>query len=117
MSDCKDTCAFHNERDKLLNDVNREVNEHIGPVLNQHKAYWKFFFWAAGISVSIMMVLTMSIRASSIEIVKSVNKAEKNMSNQALRVGFIDMQLQETRQMQTAICTRVSSLEQDHGDR
>jgi len=88
-SNCKDTCAFHAERDKVIADIDKQINESLGPAVAQHKAYWKFFFWGAGIVLSAMLALTVSIHNSAEHIGKSVTDLANFASNQEIRNQFI----------------------------
>ena len=89
MSDCRDTCAYHADRDILIKDLNEEINNSLGPKMSKHEGYWKFFFWGAGITLSVMLALTISIYNSAKEISMSVNNLTNFASNQEIKNEFI----------------------------
>ena len=97
---CDNICAFHQERDKLIKTIEVEINESIGPTINQHKAYWRFFFWGAAFAIGLIGYLTADINASVKEIENSVNRMERfvaigevNHDNNVMRLGNIESHL------------------------
>ena len=89
VPECKGTCEYHRDRDKLINDID--------DVVSQHKGYWKFFFWGAGISITIIVLLVVNIwkmvgeiRDSSFRTEQSVAIGQINHSNNVMRLDNLE---------------------------
>ena len=111
---CDNICAFHQERDKLIKTIEVEINESIGPTINQHKAYWRFFFWGAGISITIIVLLVVNIwkmvgeiRDSSFRTEQSVAIGQINHTNNVMRLNNIEDEMGDVK-------IRLRSLETNH---
>ena len=77
---CKGVCHYHEDRDKLIGVIEKEINDSIGPKLNQHSGYWKFFFWAAGISLTILVSMTYSMRETVNDMSRAVSEISKTVA-------------------------------------
>lgn len=113
MAECQNqgTCAFHKERDAMIQEIKSEINDNIGPTINQHKAYWRFFFWFAGIALSIMTGLTYSMHGTSVEIAKSVDKLERTVGQQEIINNYITTKLNENKAEITVCRGRIRAVE------
>lgn len=110
----KGVCAFHAERDGLITEINSQINDHIGPTINQHKGYWKFFFISIGLALSVMAWLTVDIKQSAETVAIAVVKLEKSLSNQSLRTVYLEKRFDESKAIQTDIRHRIRDLETNH---
>lgn len=111
MPDCRETCAYHEDKDRLIKDINDEINNSLGPKMSKHEGYWKFFFWGAGITLSVMLALTISINNSAKEISKSVNNLTNFASNQEIKNEFITARQDGQKAKISDLDNRVRSLE------
>lgn len=62
---CRGTCTYHHDRDALIKEIEGDISEKILPVLNQHKGYWKVFFWGGLAGIAIMIRVMLSIQADT----------------------------------------------------
>ena len=118
MCHCTDDniCAFHADRDSLITDINTTINNSIGPAVSLHQGYWKFFFWVAGITATVMLATTFSILASVTATSDSIGKLERIVESQVLRNEFINQRLDNQRGYVFEIRDRVRALEIGHAE-
>ena len=113
MTDCRDTCAYHKDRDALIKTIESEINDSIGPTINQHKAYWKFFFWGAAAGLSILIYLTSSINDASKSIALSVHGLQRSIAAQKIKNDYTEHRLDNQSKAIMNCRDRIRELEVD----
>ena len=111
MSDCGETCPHHKGVSKMIETLESEINDSIGPTINQHKAYWKFFFWGAAAGLSILIYLTSSINDSSRSIALSVNGLQRSIAGQRIKNDYTEHRLDNQGAAITECKERLRTLE------
>ena len=84
---CKGVCHYHKDRDELMKTIEAEINDSLGPTVNKHQGYWKFFFWGVGATLSIMGFMTAQIWQASNSIRIDVSELRQMVAIGAVEHG------------------------------
>ena len=111
--DCRNICAFHQERDELIKSIQKEINDNIGPALNQHKGYWKLFFIGVTLSIFIIGMMVSSIQRSAESMSQSVNALRAQVTEGRIDHSYNAKRLDNQRKMILEIGERLRAVERE----
>ena len=114
-------CAYHADRDKLIQSMNKEITKVILPRMNRQEGQWKVLMWGMGLALTIMIVFLNAQYSAQKELSRTVSKATlavaQNSQNIMQLTRSIDRFVDMTATTLEDHRTRLREIEHDHNQK